>query len=146
MKKEEFENFGDVIEVEGEKMRIIKKGKNERYNDMERVEEEGKKKREIINIFRGKYFEEKIDIMMMERNKLGQKDLIKMKGRKFMVVVEEDEGDGKERKRDFIERGDKGVNYMRNIWNKKIIEMEKKQDFMVVEREGREDNMEEYFL
>lgn len=43
-----------------------------------------------------------------------------------MVVVEEDEGEGKERKRDFIERGDKGVNYMRNIWNKKIIEMEKK--------------------
>lgn len=71
MKKEEFENFGDVIEVEGEKMRIIKKGKNERYNDMERMEEEGKKKRVIINIFRGKYFEEKIDIMMMERNKLG---------------------------------------------------------------------------
>ncbi|EXU82394.1 ureidoglycolate hydrolase [Brucella melitensis 548] len=143
--KEAFAPFGDVIEVEGAQLRLINNGTTERYHDLARVEAAGTQTRALINIFRGQSFAAPIDIMMMERHPFGSQAFIPLNGRPFLVVVAEDAGAGPARPRAFLARGDQGVNYLRNIWHHPLLALEQKSDFLVVDRAGREDNLEEYF-
>ncbi|UWF59404.1 ureidoglycolate lyase [Brucella sp. 2716] len=144
--KEAFAPFGDVIEVEGAQLRLINNGTTERYHDLARVEAAGTQARVLINIFRGQSFAAPIDIVMMERHPFGSQAFIPLNGRPFLVVVAEDGGARPARPRAFLARGDQGVNYLRNIWHHPLLALEQKSDFLVVDRTGREDNLEEYFF
>ncbi|MBB5703441.1 ureidoglycolate lyase [Ochrobactrum daejeonense] len=144
--KEAFAPFGDVIEVEGAELRLINNGTTERFHDLARVEAAGTEARVLINIFRGQSFEAPIDIVMMERHPFGSQAFIPLNGRPFLVVVAEDVDDRPVRPRVFLARGDQGVNYLRNVWHHPLLALERKSDFLVVDREGREDNLEEFFL
>jgi len=144
--KQAFAPFGDVIEVEGAKRRLINNGSTERFHDLARVEAEGTQARVLINIFRGQSFEPPIDIVMMERHPFGSQAFIPLERRPFLVVVAED-ADGKPaRPRVFLANGDQGVNYLKNVWHHPLLALEQKSDFLIVDRAGKEDNLEEYFF
>nr|WP_210308892.1 ureidoglycolate lyase [Ochrobactrum sp. CM-21-5] len=144
--KTAFAPFGDVIEIEGAELRLINNGTTERYHDLARVEAAGTEARVLVNIFRGQSFVAPIDIVMMERHPYGSQAFIPLNGRPFLVVVAED-ADGKPATpRVFRARGDQGVNYLRNVWHHPLLALEQKSDFLVVDRAGREDNLEEFFF
>ncbi len=68
-----------------------------------------------------------------------------MAGR-FFVVVAEDDGGKPARLRVFLAHGNQGVNYLRNVWHHPLLALEQKSDFLIVDRAGNEDNLEEFFF
>lgn len=144
--KAAFAPFGDVIEVEGAERRLINNGSTERFHDLARVEAEGTEARVLINIFRGQPFAAPIDITMMERHPFGSQAFIPLQGRPFLVVVAQDAAGKPGPLRAFLARGDQGVNYWRNVWHHPLLSLEQASDFLIVDRAGMEDNLEEYFF
>ena len=144
--KDAFAPFGDVIETEGAELRLINNGTTERDHDLARVEAAGTEARVLVNIFRGQSFEAPIDIVMMERHPIGSQAFVPLNGRPFLVVVAEDDGGKPARPRVFLARGDQGVNYLRNVWHHPLLALEQKSDFLIVDRAGKEDNLEEFFF
>ncbi len=132
--------------MDGAERRLINNGTTERFHDLARVEATGTDARVLINIFRGQSFAAPINVVMMERHPFGSQAFIPLNGRSFLVVVAEDVEGKPARPRAFLARGDQGVNYWRNVWHHPLVSLEQTSDFLIVDRAGNENNLEEYFL
>lgn len=143
--KAAFAPFGDVIETADAELRLINGGTTERYHDLAKVEVTGEQARVLVNIFRGQAFTTPIDIRMLERHPLGSQAFYPLQNRPFLVVVGEDEGGKPGNPVAFLAQGNQGVNYHRNVWHHPLISLEAISDFMVVDRGGEGNNLEEYF-
>ncbi len=141
-----FAPFGDVIETDGAQMRLINNGTTERYHDLANVDVTGEGARVLVNIFRGQAFAPPIDIVMLERHPLGSQVFIPLQNRPFLVVVAEDAGDQPGLPVAFLCQGNQGVNYDRNIWHHPLISLEERSDFLVVDRGGEGNNLQEFFF
>ena len=144
--KAAFAPFGDVIETTGAEMRLINGGTTQRFHDLANVEVTGEKARVLVNIFRGQAFAPPIDIGMLERHPFGSQAFVPMQDRPFLVVAGEDKGGRPGSPVAFLARGDQGVNYHRNVWHHPLISLEESSDFLVVDRGGQGNNLEEYFF
>ncbi len=143
--KPAFAPFGDVIETEGAEMRLINNGTTERYHDLANVDVTGNGARVLVNIFRGKAFAPPVDITMLERHPLGSQAFMPLQNRPFLVVVAEDDGGKPAMPVAFRCSGTQGVNYARNAWHHPLISLEETSDFLVVDRGGEGNNLEEFF-
>ncbi|MNT13540.1 Ureidoglycolate lyase [compost metagenome] len=83
---------------------------------------------------------------MMERHPLGSQSFSPLSSRPFLVVVAEDDGGRPARPQVFLARGDQGVNYRRNVWHYPLMPLQTVSDFLVADREGPGNNLEEYFF
>ncbi len=144
--KSAFASFGDVIEADPAAMRYINSGTTERFHALAAAEAVGEGARVIINLFRGQPRAFPYDIGMMERHPLGSQSFSPISGRPYLVVVSEDEDGRPGRPRVFLARGDQGVNYRRNVWHHPLMSLSFVSDFLVVDREGPGNNLEEYFF
>ncbi|MEP7457120.1 ureidoglycolate lyase [Phyllobacterium sp. SB3] len=145
LSKAAFAPFGDVIETADAELRLINGGTTERYHDLAKVEVTGEQARVLVNIFRGQSFTPPIDITMLERHPLGSQAFYPLQNRPFLVVVGEDKGGKPGNPVAFLAQGNQGVNYHRNVWHHPLISLEATSDFMVVDRGGEGNNLEEYF-
>lgn len=143
--KAAFAPFGDVIETVGAELRLINGGTTERYHDLAKVDVTGEQARVLVNIFRGQAFTPPIDITMLERHPLGSQAFYPLQNRPFLVVVGKDEDGKPGNPVAFLAQGNQGVNYHRNVWHHPLISLEETSDFMVVDRGGEGNNLEEYF-
>lgn len=143
---ETFAPFGDVIEARPETMRLINGGTTERFHALAAPEVAGEGARVIINIFRGqpRAFPYRLD--MMERHPLGSQSFSPLGGRPYLVVVSPDEGGRPGRPQVFLARGDQGVNYRRNTWHHPLMAVGEVSDFLIVDRDGPGNNLEEFFF
>lgn len=144
--KQAFAPFGDVIECDGAELRMINNGTTQRYHDLAKVEAHGGNARVMISIFRGAPFTAPIDIVMMERHPYGSQAFIPLDRRPFLVVVAQDDHGRPGKPRLFLARGDQGVNYHHNVWHHPLLSLEAHSNFVVVDRDGAEHNLEEYFF
>jgi ureidoglycolate lyase len=142
--KSAFAPFGDVIEADPETMRFINNGTTERFHALAAAEAAGEGARVIINLFRGQPRTFPYDVGMMERHPLGSQSFSPISGRPFLVVVSQDTGGQPGRPQVFLARGDQGVNYRRNVWHHPLIALGAVSDFLVVDRDGAGNNLEEY--
>lgn len=143
--KSAFAPFGDVIEADPATMRLINGGTTERFHALGRVEALGDGAEVIFNIFRGqpRSFPYKVD--MVERHPFGSQSFHPLDGRPYLVVVAEDNGGTPCAPRVFLARGDQGVNYRAGTWHHPLMSIEKVSNFLVVDRLGPGNNLEEYF-
>ncbi|PSH70638.1 ureidoglycolate lyase [Phyllobacterium brassicacearum] len=141
-----FAPFGDVIETEGAQLRLINNGTTERYHDLAKVDVTGEGARVLVNIFRGQAFEPPIDIVMLERHPLGSQAFIPLQNRPYLVVVAEDARGRPGKPAAFLCGGNQGVNYGRDVWHHPLISLEERSDFLVVDRGGEGNNLEEFFF
>jgi ureidoglycolate lyase len=141
-----FKSFGDVIETDGADMRLINNGTTQRFHDLADVDVEGADARVLVNIFRGQAFAPPIDIVMLERHPLGSQAFYPLQNRPFLVVVAEDDAGRPGEPRAFLAQGHQGVNYGRNVWHHPLISLEATSDFLVVDRGGAGNNLEEFFF
>jgi ureidoglycolate lyase len=144
--KSAFAPFGDVIEADPATMRFINDGTTERFHALAAAEAAGEGARVIINLFRGQPRAFPYGVGMMERHPLGSQSFSPMSGRPFLVVVAEDEDGKPGRPQAFFARGDQGVNYRRKVWHHPLMALGAASDFLVVDREGPGNNLEEYFF
>ena len=143
---EAFSPFGEVIEADPSTMRLINGGTTERFHALFSPDVAGEGARVIVNIFRGQPRAFPYEIGMMERHPLGSQSFSPLSRRPFLVAVSPDEGGRPGRPQVFLARADQGVNYRRNVWHHPLMAVGQASDFLVVDRDGPGNNLEEYFF
>lgn len=140
-----FKPFGEVIETLGSEMRLINGGSTERFHDLMTVDAAHEGGKPIVSIFRGQPFALPISIKMVERHPLGSQAFIPMGKFPFLVVVAEDADGTPKAPRAFFATGGQGVNYGRNVWHHPLLSLSLVCDFVVIDRAGPGNNLQEYF-
>ena len=140
-----FAPFGEVIEADPATVRLINGGTTERFHALSFADVAGEGARVAINIFRGQPRSFPYEISMMERHPLGSQSFSPLSARPFLVAVSLDDAGRPARPRVFLARPGQGVNYGRNVWHHPLLSVGAVCDFLVVDREGPGDNLEEFF-
>jgi ureidoglycolate lyase len=147
--REAFAPFGDVLEATGAHHYPINNGTTMRYHDLAKVEATGPGARVMISIARGDAFFLPLEIRMVERHPLGSQAFFPLHGRPWLVVVAQDAGGTPKDPVAFLVRPDanglRGVNYHCNVWHHPLVTLEEQGDFLVVDRGGEGNNLEEHF-
>ena len=144
--KEAFAPFGEVIETDGAEIRLINNGTTQRFHALARADVTGPEAHVLMNIFRGQPFAAPIDITMMERHPLGSQAFIPLQKRPYIVIVAEDDDGKPGTPVAFLAQGHQGVNYPRNVWHHPLLSLGDVSDFLVVDRGGSGNNLEEHFF
>ena len=144
--REAFAPFGDVIEPDTASVRMINGGSTERHHALAAPEAAGEGARIILNIFRGEPRRFPYTVDMMERHPLGSQSFSPLSGKPFLVIVAQDEDGKPGRPQVFLARGHQGVNYSRNVWHHPLMALGQVSDFLVADRDGPGNNLEEYFF
>ncbi len=141
-----FAPFGQVIEIEGANHYPINAGMTERYHDLARVELGGVHPRPLISIFRGQPYALPLDLKLVERHPLGSQAFYPLSDNPWLVIVAEDDGGRPVRFRTFRPAAGQGINIAMNTWHGVLTPLERESDFLVVDRGGEGNNLEEYVL
>lgn len=141
-----FAPFGDVIDTDWDDHYPINQGKCERYHDLARVEAEGPNARVLISIFKGTPYPLPLTLSMVERHPLGSQAFMPLSPAPFLVVVCPDAAGGPGEPHAFVTRPGQGVSYRRNTWHGVLTPIGAAQDFLVVDRGGDGNNLEEFFF
>jgi ureidoglycolate lyase len=144
--KAAFAPFGDVLEADPQTMRLINGGTTERFHALATAEAEGEGASVILNIFRGQARSFPYAVDMMERHPFGSQSFTPLSGRPFLVVVSADEGGKPGEPQVFLASAHQGVNYRRNVWHHPLMAIGEACDFLVVDRAGPGNNLEEFFF
>lgn len=140
-----FAAFGDIISADPARMRFINRGAVKRYHDLARIEAYGANSAVLFNIFRANAFSLPIDITMVERHPYGSQAFFPIGNRPFLVVVAQDRAGVPQQPQAFLARAGQGVNYRANVWHHPLLALDELSDFVVIDRAGQENNLEEYF-
>ena len=137
---EAFAPFGKVIEADPSKAIEINSGFTTRYHALAKAEVgEGNA---IISIFDGR--PRPLEIDMLERHPLGSQAFMPLERRNWLSVV----ADHPEASacRAFLCSGNQGVQYAAGTWHFPLLVLGQPQQFLVVDRSGKEDNLDEIYL
>jgi ureidoglycolate lyase len=138
--------FGEVIEADPTAMRLINSGTTERYHALGHAQALGEGAEVILNIFRGSPRRFPYSVDMMERHPFGSQSFHPLQFRPWLVVVADDEGGKPGRPRIFLAGGGQGINYRANVWHHPLMAIGGISDFLVVDRQGPGNNLEEFFF
>jgi ureidoglycolate lyase len=142
-----FGTFGDVIEIAGAHHYPINENTTERFHDLAYVDTGADGGHPLINVFRGQPRPRPIAIRLMERHPLGSQAFYPLQDRDYLVVV----ADPREKLTPqslcaFRATGRQGVNYGRNVWHHPLLVLEPDSDFLVIDRGGVGENLEEVWF
>lgn|SRR5690554_5319916 len=146
LSREAFAPFGQVLTIEGAEHFSINNGMTERFHDLANIEIGGENGRTLISIFRGQPYELPLTLRMVESHPLGSQAFMPLHERPFLVIVAPDEGGKPGTPRAFLTAPGVGVNLKRNVWHGVLTPLEAEGDFLVVDRGGDGNNLEEYFF
>ncbi len=147
LSKEAFAAFGDVIETDGSDHFMINNGSTMRFHRLAEVETATPDDKAIISIFRADVQDMPFTVRMLERHPLGSQAFIPLLGNPFLIVVAP-VGDAPVSGlvRAFVSNGRQGINYHRGVWHHPVLTIEKRDDFLVVDRSGTGNNCDEHFF
>lgn len=144
---ESFSSFGDVIETAGRDWLPINNGSTQRFDDLAKLQADGKEARMIMSIFRAQPLQLPLTIQMLERHPFGSQAFIPLDQQQFLLVVAPASPTPEISEiRAFITNGKQGVNYHKGVWHHPIIAIDKQSDFLVVDRSGKESNCDEVYF
>jgi ureidoglycolate lyase len=141
---EAFAPFGQVIQMEGAEHYPINNGMTERYHDLAKVELGGVHARPLISIFRGQPYELPLTLKLVERHPLGSQAFYPLGDLPFLVVVASDLSGVPDTPRAFLAAPRQGVNIAMNTWHGVLTPLHQVSDFLVVDRGGEGNNLEEH--
>ena len=143
--KAAFAPFGDVVEMEGAEHFTINQSFAERFTDLAKVDVAAEGGSVNISIVTAEPRPMPIAIKLMERHPLGSQIFIPLQDRPWLVVVCGDPHDARSY-RAFSAAGRQGINYARNVWHHPLLVFDAGSRFMVVDRKGPGNNLEEVWL
>lgn len=136
-----FAPFGRVIAADPETAREINAGATIRFHALADAAP-GPEGRAILSIFRSRARQPgPVALAMVERHPLGAQAFMPLGGGDWLVVVAE--RPVPEALRAFRARGDQGVQYAAGTWHHPLLTLGPERDFLVVDRAGPGDNLEE---
>ena len=142
-----FERFGTVIDIKNSQPLIINSGTTERFHDLAKIDVEDANGKPLLNIFRGQPRQFPLNIEMMERHPLGSQAFYPIQPHDYLVIVSD--CPSKPKPNDifaFKASGTQGVSYKKNIWHHPLLVTVADHDFVVIDRGGPGDNLEEHFF
>lgn len=139
-----FAPFGQVIETSGAQHYPINNGMTERYHDLARVELGGVHPRPLISIFHGQPYALPLTLKLVERHPLGSQAFYPLSANPWLVIVAEDDAGTPTRPRAFAPAPGQGINIAMNTWHGVLTPLEAASDFLVIDRGGEGNNLEEH--
>ncbi len=137
---EAFALFGKVIEADPSTAVEINSGYTTRFHALAQAEVgDG---HAILSIFRGRPRE--LSVAMLERHPLGSQAFIPLGGQPWLAVVAETPTLADCRA--FLCAGNQGLQYATNVWHHPLLVLGDAQDFLIVDRDGEGQNLEEVFF
>jgi ureidoglycolate lyase len=139
-----FAPFGDVIEASDQAEVIpINYGWTTRFNALTDVAVgDGQA---IISIFRSRPLTPPV-LKIFERHPLGSQAFMPLQGQPFLVAVAPPGDFDAAKVRVFRAGAHQGVNYAKGTWHHFLLALEAESDFLVVDREGPGENLDEVEL
>lgn len=138
-----FAPFGEVLDTEGAKVRLINAGTCKRFHALATVETRGGDARAVVSLFRAEPTALPLHLSMMERHPLGSQAFWPLSGGDWLVAVAPDENGLPGAPLVFRASGHQGVCYAPNVWHHPLIALGRVSDFLVVDRDGPGLNLEE---
>ena len=117
----------------------------ERYHDLARIELGGVHARPLVSIARGKPYELPLTLAMMERHRSAARPSTALAA-PFLSVVAPDEGGRPGTPRAFPLPAGPGINMAMNTWHAVLTPLEAESDFLLIDRGGEGNNLEEHFF
>lgn len=139
----DFAPFGTVLDKESAELRMINGGTTERFHALAMADTGMQGGETIVSLFRGQPRAFPYEVAMMERHPLGSQAFFPLSGRPWVAVVALDDGGKPGLPQAFLVPGDIGVQYERNVWHHPLIAVGAVCDFLVIDREGPGNNLEE---
>ncbi len=141
---EEFAPFGEVIEKEGAEQFSINEGLCTRFHDLATIEFSGPSAKPLLSVFSSKPCPLPLELKMVERHPLGSQAFIPFLGAPFLVIVAPDQAGTPGRPLAFVTAKGQGINFRKNTWHGVLSPLQEPAEFMVIDRGGEGDNLEEY--
>jgi ureidoglycolate lyase len=143
---EAFAPFGDVIEASDRAEQIpINYGCTTRFNDLARVDVSDGGGHPIVSLFRARPLDPPI-LKVFERHPLGSQSFTPLQGRPFLVAVAPVGDLDPAAIRVFRAGPHQGVNYAKGVWHHFLLPLEAESDFLVIDRAGPGENLDEIEL
>jgi ureidoglycolate lyase len=143
--KAAFAPFGEVVEREGADLVTINQGFATRVNDLAQIDVAAGGASVNVSLFVAKARPLPIDVKLMERHPLGSQLFFPLQDRPWLVLVCSDPL-VTATYRAFEASGRQGVNYARNVWHHPLLVLTDEERFLVVDRKGEGNNLEEVWL
>ncbi len=143
--KAAFAPFGDVVEIADAAHYPINQGFATRFNNLAKIDVEADGGSTNVSIVIANPRPAPIAIKLMERHPLGSQIFYPLVDRAWLVLVCQDPNDH-QTYRAFAASGQQGVNYARNTWHHPLLVKHSQSPFMVIDRKGPGNNLEEVWL
>ena len=144
---EAFAPFGQVLDVRHAQQISINEGLTTRFNDLAEAAFHGDGAKTLINVFRSTPVSFPHTVRIMERHPMGSQAFYPLGGARFLVLVAPAADTVKaEDLQLFISDGQQGVNFNPNTWHHYQLALDQQSDFLVVDRGGPGQNLEEVTL
>jgi len=140
-----FAQFGDVIDTADMRSIAINQGFAQRWDGQARIDVASGGGVVNVSLFEAQPRPQPIEIALMERHPLGSQLFAPMQDRPWLVLVCADPRDAPSY-RAFRATGRQGVNYARNVWHHPLLVLDPSSRFLVVDRAGPGNNLEEFEL
>jgi ureidoglycolate lyase len=143
--KAAFAPYGEVVETLDVEPLRINQGFALRFDDLANVDVGESGGAANISLFSGTPRPAPIAIKLMERHPLGSQLFFPLQNRPWLVLVCGDPGDEASYLA-FSATGEQGVNYSRNVWHHPLLVLDAASRFLVVDRKGPGNNLEEFWI
>lgn len=141
-----FAPFGDVVEAASAKDTFtINQGFAERFSDIANIDVGADGGAANMGIVSTGPRPLPVAIRLMERHPLGSQVFFPLQERDWLVLVCADPQD-EASFRAFRASGRQGINYARNTWHHPLLVLDPESRFLVIDRKGPGDNLEEAWL
>lgn len=141
-----FALYGSVIDFNREPSFAINNGKCDRYHSLAQSVAIGGNAKTIISLGFGRPYQLPLAVEMMERHPFGSQAFIPLEPYPFLVIVAEDDHGKPSNPTAFLTEEGQGVNYNINTWHAVLTPLERATKFLIVDRDGDGNNLEEYFF
>ena len=146
MSEAAFTLFGDLIDFNREPDYPINNGMCDRYHALATADVTGERGCVVVSLGRAKPYQLPLTITMMERHPLGSQVFMPLQKAAFLVVVAPDDDGKPGTPIAFITEPGQGVNYHRGTWHAVLTPLDTPADFLIVDRGGDDENLEEFFF
>ena len=143
---EAFAAFGNVIEASDDAVKLdINQGHAIRYDRLAEIDVAEGGGGGVISMFRARPLGELV-LRIFERHPLGSQSFVPLSGRPYLVAVAPAGAFDAAAIRLFRAERNQGVHYRKGVWHHFLLALEATSDFLVVDRAGPGDNLEEIEL
>lgn len=143
--RQSFAGFGDIIDMEGAAPVSINQGYGRRFSDLATIDTGAEAGTTAVGIVEAEPRTWPLRVEIMERHPLGSQIFFPLQDRTWLVLVAQDPRDPATY-RAYRANGRQGVNYARNVWHHPLLVLEPQSLFLVIDRKGPGNNLEEFHL